>query len=293
MTSFRSIGYHWGEIENMIKCYKCNDTGYTIIGPLGLRVKCSCQIESSVKEQKLDRPIYHVTQADKIITEVRGLVPTQRINDEYDEDTLTDNIANMCRVQRCKIKGFNNYSEALNTIIAKISTGTLNQSYILGAPNGFGKATFANTCIKRLDSLGLKAVPYISLFEIAELRVEHEKRLLGYLNKTSKVNDDSDEEIDYTWTDYVKTDALFTYLTTLENKKVETAVLKAIMEIRGPKDLPTIVFTSSSLKPYLSDITQKKVIWDDILAYNDDKAGCDRLIHKSCFKIYDTRLDLK
>lgn len=281
----------------MIKCYKCNDTGYTVTGPLKIRVKCSCQIESSVKEtirKELDKPVYHVTKAEKIVSGAKGLVPAQRINDEYDEDILTDNIANMCRAQRCKVKGFSNYSEVLSTIIAKISTGTLSQSYILGAPNGFGKTTFANTCIKRLDSMGLRAVPYISLFEIAELRVEHEKRLLGYLNKTIKTDtEEGGGGISYTWTDYVKSDVLFTYLTTLENKKVEAAVLKAIMEIRGPKGLPTIVLTSSSLKPYLSDITQKKVIWDDILAYNDDKTMCDRLIHKSCFKVYDARLDLK
>lgn len=271
----------------MSTCIKCGGTGKIITESLGLTVKCSCAIEGESKTKNIitEKPIYSVTKADEISCVERGLVPKHRENDEYSSDKVLETIGEMAKAQKFEIKGWGEYSKTLDKIISTISIGEkLDSSYILGAPNGFGKTTFANTCIKRLDSMGYKAVPYISLFEIAELRGEYEKRILGYINRENI--GEGNEEIKFNWKDYVESDLLITYLTTLDNKKIEVSTLKTIMDIRGPKGLPTIVFTSSSLKPYLSDIVHKKVIWDDILAYSDNNTKIDRLIHKSCYKVY-------
>lgn len=261
---------------------------------LGLKIKDVRHIVQDVNVIKRpEKPVYYVNNADKVSILAKKLVPDARIDDEYSEDILKENLAKICEAQGCGIKGFGEYTSALNEILVAISTGTLRKSYIIGSPNGFGKTTFANTCIKRLDKMGYRAVPYISLFELAELRMIYERMLLGYLKKrVEKDEEDTDdsEEFTYTWRDYLRADVVFTYLTILENKKIETAILKALLDIRGPKGLPTIVFTSSSLVPYLNDVTLKKVIWDDILAYSDDCDKADRLIHKACFKIYNSSI---
>jgi len=263
-----------------------NDRVGELSNALGIKVKSTKGIAGANRETK--KPVYHVTKADRISIEAKNLVPKSRIDDEYSEDVLKENIVKICKAQGCEIKGFNDYTSALNEILVSISTDVLRKSFILGAPNGFGKTTFANTCIKRLDKMGYKAVPYISLFELAELRMIQEKILLGYIKQGSSGYENEVEDIEYTWRDYVKASVVFCYFTTIENKKIETAVLKALIDMRGVKGLPTVVFTSSSLVPYVNDSTLKRVVWDDILAYNDKDIRCDRLIHKSCYKIYNS-----
>ncbi len=280
-------------------CDKCQN-GWIITPPLGLKVKCSCIIESPIKEDNsiLEKPVYHVTGAQKELAVQRRLIPEARMNDEFDEQFVKNRVVDMCRSQDCQIKNFQKYIDTLNEIILSISFGNMNKSYIIGAPNGFGKTTFANTCIKRLSAMDKKVAPFISLFELADLRVEHEKKLLGWATsskKPEKVEDGEEQpiEYEYTWKDYMQSDVLFTYLTTLENKKVEVLTLKAIIDIRGPKGLNTVVFTDSSMNPYLNDCNLKKIVWDDILAYSDDAASCDRLLHRSCFKIYNNTIKAK
>lgn len=276
-------------------CGKC-DNGY-ITNVLGIKIKCNCNIEGNIEEgtQGAIKPVYHVTGAQREMAVARKLIPDARQHDEFDEQLVKTNIMKMCSVQNTKVVGFDKYMETLSEIMLKISTNVLDRSYIIGAPNGFGKTTFANTAIKRLDAMGKKAVPYISLFEIGDLRVEHEKFILGYLDKRDMRGGGNYEDTvkdEYSWVDYTRSDLLFTYLTTLENKKVEVRILRALMDIRGPKGLPTVVFTESSLKPYMSDNTFNRVFWDDMLAY-DDTPNCDRLIHRSCYKIYNSGVQVR
>lgn len=281
-------------------CAKCNN-GYILDEVLGLKVKCDCIIEGTVKEEKkiLDKPVYHVTGAQKELAVVKKLIPEARKDDEYEADFIKTRVAEMCIAQKYKVIGFEKYVETLNEIILGISFGNLNKSYLIGAPNGFGKTTFANTCIKRLDAMGKKATPYISLYELGGLRVEYEREIVGALQnraiafslgqENGQINDDN-SIYSYKWSDYMKSDVLFTYFTGVENMKVETYLLRLILNIRGPKGLPTIVFTEYSLKLHLADQELKKYVWDDILAYKDDAASCDRLLHRSCFKKFITEL---
>lgn len=282
-------------------CEKC-DNGYITIEPLGMKVKCTCMIESPVKYNKDEppkKPVYSVTNAQKEMATYLKLIPESRQDDEYDAEIIKANVTEMCSVQKCKVRKFDEYINTLNSIIVSISTtGKLRQSYIIGAPNSFGKTTFAYTCIKRLYAMGKKVVPYLSLYELAELKAEYERKVYKYIKKSRKeVNEESKNEVDssedesssdiiYTWEDFMKSDVLFTYLTTLDNMKIEVSLLKTIMDIRGPKELPTVVFTTNPLKPYFADEVLKTYYWDEILAYNEKKTSCDRLIHKSCYKVY-------
>lgn len=279
-----------------MSCPKCGGTGYIEIEALGLKVKCSCMIESPVKpSNKADitpeKPFYHVSGAQKELAVSKGLIPESRKDDEFDEDFFKERVIAMCKAQNCQVMDFQKYINTLNEVLVGISTGTLRKSFIIGAPNGFGKTTFVYTCLKRLLAMGKKVVPYISLFELAGLREEYEKRAWGYIFK-KKESVDNEEQPTYTWNDYMQADVLFTYMTGLENMKLESRILKTIMEIRGPKELPTIVMTALSLKPYLMNPELKQFVWDDILAYSDDMAGCDRLVHRSCFKIYNTKIKI-
>jgi len=277
-------------------CNKCNDVGY-IINALGMKIKCSCKIESPIKEKVIEvgKPSYHVTEAQKEVTVTKKLIPDARANDEFDEQFIKNRLTKMCKAQDCKIMRFAEYTEALNEIIVGISIGTLNKSYLIGAPNGFGKTTFANTCIKRLDAMGKKAVPYISLFEIGALLLEYEKKIMGAIDRRKEIVSENEDEIiyEYKWEEYMKSDVLFTYLTTLERADAEVKLLKEIIQIRGPKGLPTVVFTDISMMPYFNNKLLKKIVWDEILAYSYDAASPDRLLHVSCFKIYNSAIKAK
>ena len=57
---------------------------------------------------------------------------------------------------------------------------------MIGAPNGFGKTTFANTCIKRLYAKGKKE-PYRSLLEISALRDEYINKWVGNIENSCKI----------------------------------------------------------------------------------------------------------
>lgn len=284
----------------MAGCGKC-DNGYITIEPLGLKVKCSCMIDNPNNKQEAEKnpekPYYHVTGAQKELAVYKGLIPESRKDDEFDEEFFRDRIVTMCKVQNCRVVDFQKYIDTLNEILIGISTNTLRRSYIVGAPSGFGKTTFVYTCIKRLHAMGKRAVPYLSLFELAGLRDEHERKIMGNIfgnkkkvEQREEAQDGQEDSVKYSWQDFMQADVLFTYMSGLDNMKLESKILKIIMEIRGPKELPTVVMTAYSLKPYLANIELKQYIWDDILAYSDDLAGCDRLIHRSCFKVYNTKI---
>lgn len=277
-----------------MKCEICKDTGIIKSGPLEIEITCKCQYVRE-KKKEIITPIYHIKKVDSIMAVEKRLIPEDRVNDEYLPEVAITNIEKQIEFQKCSVKGFNTYKETLDNILLSISTGKLTKSYLIGAPNGFSKTTFVYTCIKRLVASNKKAVPYISLFELAELRVEHEKKILGYINKTKVTEEENNENggIDnytiekYNWDDYIKADVVFVYLTTLDNKKVELSTLKTLLEIRGINRLPTIVFTTNALSAYTSDVMQRKIIWDDILSYDDEKSSYDRLIHRSTYKVYD------
>ena len=83
-----------------------------------------------------------------------------------------------------------------------------------------------------------------------------EKILLGYIKGSSGYENEV-EDIEYT-EGLRKASAAFCYLTTIENKKIETAVL-ALIDMRGVKVTYRSIY-SSSLVPYVNDLTLKRVV---------------------------------
>ena len=149
-------------------------------------------------------------------------------------------------------------------------------------------------------------MPYISLSELAELRVENEKRLLKGMELGTKVDWNKEwDEPDYkyykdntrifkvpevitgrfSWSEYMNADMLFCFFSSMDSKVIESHTLKCILDIRGAKALPTVAFISTSLNPYKLDNNLREYIWDEILAYKPDKNCFDRVYHVSCYKI--------
>lgn len=283
----------------MVKCNKCQDTGL-YIDELGLEITCECELRRQlghVEKEVVTAPIYMVNRASAEITVKKRLIPESRIADDFNAEKVEENIRAMRSNADFRVVKFKEYIELLNGILSTIAiNGKIKNSYLIGAPNGFGKTSFVNSCIKIMDMRGQKAVPFISLSELAEVRAENEAKLLGTFRAYDTVDADGIEIIrekepercvdKFSWSEYMNADILFTYLTSVESKELESKVLKAIMDIRGTKGLPTIVFISTALTPYLKDEKLFEYVWSEIYSYNDERAGYDRLVHKSTYKKY-------
>ena len=193
----------------------------------------------------------------------------------------------MAESQGVKVRNFGAYADGLENILTSIAYGKLNRSYIIGAPNGYGKETMVYTAMKLLLAQKKKVVPYKSLVELAGIKADYEQNLLrqfrGGGTKQSK-------QERFTWTDYLEADVLFTYLSAVSSKELESDVLYSILSIRAKNGLPTIVMVSFSLDAYVKDPKLRKYYWDDMLAYKvkEGESSLDRLIHISCYKLYKT-----
>ena len=283
-------------------CKICHGKGRYTSGLFGLVLTCECVAHKKEREAEEARrgkptePVYNVTGAQKIQVVAEDLVPYARRDDEFDIGITKERIKGLYGSKNGSVsaKDFKNYASILNTIISSISIGVrLDTSYIIGAPNGFGKTTFANTCIKRLYARGKKAVPYKSLLEIAELRNNHVNNLNKQFKKAEykKENDDTTyENKTYTWKEYCNAEIVFCYLTTPENGWTEWSTLKALITIRATNGLATIVMTDSSLQLYKNNTEIRRYILDDILAPDKQYGGLDRLVHHSVYVIYRTGL---
>lgn len=201
------------------------------------------------------------------------------------------------------IMHYTEYMSTLNGIISELRMHNLpDRSYLIGAPNGFGKTSFVNTCIKVMYQDSKACVPYVSLFELAEIRKDEERRLSkGMLVSKNKDNDESQSYYenkqdtyyrkqpelitgDFSWSEYMNSDVLFCYLSSLDSKEIESRTLKTILDTRGTKGLATIVFMSTSLDPYKNDQVLGEYLWDEMLAYQDLPGVYDRVTHVSCYK---------
>lgn len=287
------------------KCKICNGKGRYKAGIFGLLMTCECVERKKEREtaQRIKREkeelVYKVTGAQKIQVVAENLVPDARKDDEFSDDVLKEQVMNLYSPRNGSVRGrdFSDYVTLLNSIIAGISIGEpLRVSYMIGAPNGFGKTTFANTCIKRLYAKGKKAVPYKSLLEMSALRDDYIKQMgRQYKKNNVKTNNESDytyEEKTYTWDDYCKAEIVFCYLTIPDNGWVEMNTLKALTTIRATNGLATIVMMDSSLQVYRANNEIRKYILDDIIADSKEYGSLDRLIHQSVYVIYRTGLDV-
>lgn len=267
-------------------------------------------------------PVKPATRGDQIAAAKAGLIPEAYINCQFDIEKIIENQREQLKFSPRKfmVQRFNDYKNVTTGIISTIIAHKIpDQSYIIGAPNGFGKTSFANTCILNLYAQGrLPITPYISLTDLAQIKLTNEKRLLSGLSPerhykgtistdaqlgedfTQAFYDKFDSEtyvkkpinlIDkFSWSEYMNCDILFCYFTDVGSKVIESEMLKTALTIRGAKGLPTIAMISSSLDPYKRDKYLAEYVWNEILAYNSAEPSYDRVKHISCYKDYNAPL---
>lgn len=261
---------------------------------------------------------FRITAEDRHIATELQLVPKAYENATFDVDKIKENIKGLyvnksTRKITKKVKGFNDYVSICNGILTALRVGKLpTRSYIIGAPNSFGKTSFVNEAIITLNKQGFIAVPYISLVELAKIRSDSEEKLLKPSEKVrnrfliknehgvfEQVKDDKDEyklagefvtkaktvTRQYDFYDYINADCLFVKFSAQESKEIESKTLYQVLSIRADRGLPTIVTVPYSIDIYHKDINLKRYIWDEIeIAY--EKENCyDRLYHVSCFVV--------
>lgn len=231
----------------------------------------------------------------------KKLVPLKYKDCEFDADRIQKEIAeDIQRKNRMyTIERFSNYKEACYGILSTLRTGNVpDRSYIIGAPNGFGKTSFAYECIMIMEDKNMRAVPYVSLMELAEIKIAEEKRLMngslgGRVVENGFLYDSSDERYEklpvnitgcYSWSEYINSECLFCYFTDVASRNIESRTLYQIINTRAVKALPTVVMISSSLNPYINDRILNEQVWDEILGIENVRYGYDRLTHVSCYK---------
>ena len=254
-----------------------------------------------------------------------GILPEVYKNMQFDLERVKENqTAQINKVakssgqsKKISVKGFDEYVKITNGIISTIDINELpDQSYIIGAPNGFGKTSFVNTCILKLFQQERICTPFVSLTELAHIRYINERRII---RGVSSENFYGKEEYDpvlstdyleklynsfecktyekrpiyivdrFSWSEYLNSAILFCYFTDVRAKVLESETLKTILTIRGTKGLPTIAMISSSLDPYTNDKTLYDYGWSEILQYSNN-VSYDRVTHISCYKVVNSKI---
>ena len=297
--------------------------GLQVIKTADLFPDKSNQLERNPKENqnaKVSSPLIHITKAVKETAVLAGIIPNAYIDCDFNIEQITINQTLQAKATARKFKciNFDSYKEVTEGIISTIIANKLpDRSYIIGAPNGFGKTSFVNSCILKLFALNRMCVPYISLTELAQVRLTNEQRIAegilsdryymgSYKNAhlgedyRNKLYSDIDKEtyvkmpihiIDkFSWSEYINSDILFCYFTDVRSRVIESEILKTVVNIRGTKGLPTIAMISTSLNPYKNDPKLAEMVWNEILDTNGTMPGYDRFQHVSCYKDYNAPL---
>lgn len=252
-------------------------------------------------EKRAHEIFYGLSSSDRDQAVKEGIIPKSFMDSSFDVDKIRDNI----RKQYSKTKGLykvyklNDYVQICMGILSAIRMKKLPaRSYLIGAPNGFGKSSFVNECLITLRRQGFKVTPYISLWELAQIKVENEHKIMnpykkykenehtytepnvtvGYLKKPEIVTGR------FSYSEYINADCLFVYFSDIMSKELESHMLYQLLNMRGAKGLPTIVMISTSLEPYENDRELKEYVWDEIKAYDESKDCYDRVYHISCYK---------
>lgn len=272
------------------------------------------------RSQDPQKIVYGLTQRDREIAasaEVR-LVPWQYKDASFDLEKIKYNIATdyVKKKKTYIIKKFTNYIEICDSVLSIIRSGQLPRtSLLIGAPNGFGKTSFVTEALITLFKKGYMVAPYISLYELFEIKVQQEEKLMKPFYYKDEILESAEERrirrlnymytepnrykgyIDrenmkeprvvtghYSFSEYINADCLFVFFSGPESKDVESQMLYQLLSIRGAKALPTIVMISTSLDQYLNDDRLKQYVWNEILT-NDQKEYCyDRVCHISTYK---------
>lgn len=266
------------------------------------------EVGIDLKHTRLDKEeagkiLYSITDVDREQAVYEKLIPEAYKNASFDIEKIRANIRG--QYYKCnklyKVYRFNEYASICEKILSMIRIRELpKRSYLIGAPNGFGKTSFVNECIITLRKQGFRTVPYITLWELAQIRADNEQRITNPYQKFEKRGDkvvyrdrpETDEfkkkpEIvtnSYSYSEYINADCLFVGFTNILSKEIESYTLYQLLAIRGAKGLPTIVTISTSIEIYETDPLLKEYVWDEIKNYDENKYCYDRVYHISCYK---------
>lgn len=297
------------------------------------QTKQAIGIEEPVKVQNTVKKFEPLTDEDRDIAVGLALIPKAYREAAFNEQRIKSNL----RESYSRSKGirltynFSEYISLCNTIISTIRLGNLpERSYIIGAPNGFGRTSFVTECIITLNKNCYTCAPYISLRELSSVRrhqsrlalkpysyTEYKKKLsaneetkakldreyLEYYQKDKdyalqprKLNPSEKYPKEFVWDqfsydEYINAACVFVALTEPADKEVESYELKQLLTIRGMKGLPTIVMTGDSMNAYFTDEKLREQVWDEIITYKRDMGLYDMLLHVSCYSYKTYNID--
>ncbi len=252
-----------------------------------------------------------ITNGDKEKAIQMGAIPETLKDVEFDFDIIKANILERGIKEQYRVYGFRDYQRILSNILFSIKAGSLpNRSWLIGAPKRFGKIEFVNDAIKFMAKQDMKCVPYISLTELSDKKYERDTEIakneaVKKVMKTAIFDEekvyitaDNGREIRkpvrnitemHTWSDYTQADIVFCFFTTVSNKEIESMTLKTLLDIRGSKGLPTIVFMDMSLDAYTSNEKLKEWVWDKILDDEEDTNCVERFSTVKHISTYQTK----
>ena len=256
---------------------------------------------------------YGLTAEDRKLAVDLSIVPKSYKDANFDPNKIKENIARdfMKYKGLYKVYNMNTYVETCMGILSALRCGELpNCSYIIGAPNGFGKTSFVNECLMTMIKNNFRVAPYISLWELAQIRVDNEHRIMNpyihpktkeqqleeakrkenyiYSNANEYTNIMKRPEVvigRYSYSEYINADCLFVSLTDVISKDIESHTLYQLLAIRGAKALPTIVMMSTSLQPYENDPVLAEYVWNEIKTDTIKDCCYDRVYHVSSYKM--------
>lgn len=294
------------------------DNGTSVIDDEALKRKEKIENSTSYMKMSEDSENYLRELAVK-----RGLIPGVYKNAEFSKKQIKSNFTKQQNLSghRFTVENYEEYFQTCDGVISALRTKRLpNNSYVLGAPNGFGKQSFATDCILSSLHNGWITAPYISLTELAELKVANDKSLMrGLMGLGGEISHqpfnfntgeyDTEKEIveqyyctkdelptglkspllitcNYSWSEFMNAPILVTFFTGLDSKVLESQIFYDILSIRSAKGYPTIAMTSTSMAPYFNDAVIGRHIWKEIISYDKDSRSYDRVLHVSCYKSY-------
>ena len=291
----------------------------------GLDVIVDIETDEKKKQERIDAKYIIITDIDRQQAVDEAVIPKVYKQASFDKDRIKENLKIQYNKNKLyKIKKFERYISVCFGILNTFRTRQmLDRSWLIGAPNGFGKNSFVTECLITLRCQGYKVVPYISLLELAQLRVEYERIMMepykykyeekegyGYSEpREYKAYMKEPEAIvgRFSFMEYVNADCLFVHFTDVISKEVESHMLYQLLSMRGAKGLPTVVMISTSLEPYTNDINLRTLVWDEILTpsrvneedktfadivNNSGSGSFDRLTHVSTYKQRKSNLDI-
>lgn len=277
-----SLGEHVGDPN----CPICKGVGRLKSISFGLIMPCNCvriiEQRKEIENKRLEsikKLRMNPTSGEAKSAVLSKLVPESRAGDSFMIDMLDKKVKILFEELNARLdkEKYLKYRDSLMEINKIISMGSYpTHSYMISAPNGFSKTTFANTCISRLSGMGKPMVPYKSLDEIATIQDYH------ILNRRFVQNRQYDKQISkesiggFDWNDFLNANILFCFLTSPDLVDIEIPVLKTLLSIRGTKGLATVVFAERPINVYRTKEDVELFLMSDIVAYSRETTKYDR-----------------